>query len=90
MCGHTRRDSIRSEDIWDKVEVSPVEDKMREAKLRWFVHVKRIGTYALVRRCERLTMDGFKRGTNSPKKKKYKGEMIRKSMTRLQLPRKQP
>ncbi|KAK4348260.1 hypothetical protein RND71_034599 [Anisodus tanguticus] len=29
-CGHTRSDKIRNVDIQDKVEVAPVDDKMRE------------------------------------------------------------
>ncbi|KAG5578290.1 hypothetical protein H5410_058424, partial [Solanum commersonii] len=39
---HTRRDMIRNKDIWDKVGVGPMVDKIREARLRWFGHVKRI------------------------------------------------
>lgn len=35
MCGFTRRDKIRNEVIRDKVEVTSVEDKMGETKLRW-------------------------------------------------------
>ncbi|XP_060182471.1 uncharacterized protein LOC132612165 [Lycium barbarum] len=62
MCGHTRSDRIRNEDIRDKVGVASMEDKMREARLRWFGHVKRRDTDAPVRRCERLAMDGFRRG----------------------------
>ncbi|KAK4350932.1 hypothetical protein RND71_030245 [Anisodus tanguticus] len=62
MCGHTMRDRIRNEDIRDKVGVASMEDKMREARLRWFGHVQRRDTDAPVRRCERLTMDGFRRG----------------------------
>lgn len=33
MCGHTRRDRIKSRDIWDKVGVASVVDKMMEARL---------------------------------------------------------
>ncbi|KAG5612983.1 hypothetical protein H5410_024264 [Solanum commersonii] len=33
MCGHTRRERIKSRDIWDKVGVASVVDKMREAGL---------------------------------------------------------
>ncbi|KAJ8550900.1 hypothetical protein K7X08_000270 [Anisodus acutangulus] len=40
MCGHTRIYRIRNEDIRDKVGVPLVEDKMREARLRWFGHVQ--------------------------------------------------
>ncbi|XP_060179517.1 B3 domain-containing protein REM17-like isoform X4 [Lycium barbarum] len=83
MCGHTRNDRIRNEDIRDKVGVASVEDKMREARLRWFGHVKRRDTDAPVRRCERLAMDGFRRGRGRPKK--YWGEVIRHDMAQLQL-----
>ncbi|KAG5581992.1 hypothetical protein H5410_052619 [Solanum commersonii] len=41
MCGHTRSDKIRNEVIREKVGVASVVDKLREARLRWFGHVKR-------------------------------------------------
>ncbi|XP_070057395.1 uncharacterized protein [Nicotiana tomentosiformis] len=34
MCGHTRRDKIRNEYIRDKLGVAPIEDKLRESRLR--------------------------------------------------------
>ncbi|XP_019259253.1 PREDICTED: uncharacterized protein LOC109237399 [Nicotiana attenuata] len=68
MCGHTRLDMIRNEVILDKVAVASVEDKMQEARLRWFGHVKRRGTNAPVRRCERLVLEGQRRGRGRPKK----------------------
>ncbi|XP_060184057.1 uncharacterized protein LOC132613816 isoform X1 [Lycium barbarum] len=83
MCGHTRSDRIRNEAIRDKVGVASVEDKMREMRLRWFGHVKRRDIDAPVWRCERLAMDGFRRGRGRPKK--YWGEVIRQDMTQLQL-----
>ncbi|XP_070022910.1 uncharacterized protein [Nicotiana sylvestris] len=83
MCGHTRLDRIRNEIIRDKVGEAPVEDKMREARLRWFRHVKRRGVDALVRRCERLALEGQRRGRYRPKK--YWGEVIRRDMALLQL-----
>ncbi|KAM3395257.1 hypothetical protein P3S68_004262 [Capsicum galapagoense] len=45
-------DRVRNETIREKVGVTPVECKMREARLGWFGHVKRRGIDAPVRRCE--------------------------------------
>ncbi|KAK4379657.1 hypothetical protein RND71_001519 [Anisodus tanguticus] len=83
ICEHTRRDRIRNEDIRDKVRVASVEDKLWEARLRWFGHVQRRDTDTPVRRCERLAMDWFRRGRGRPKK--YWGEVIRRDMTQVQL-----
>ncbi|KAF3639764.1 Eukaryotic translation initiation factor 5A-2 [Capsicum annuum] len=74
---------VRNETIREKVGVTSVECKMREARLRWFGHVKRRGMDAPVRRCERLALDGFRRGRGRPKK--YWGEVIRRDMEQLQL-----
>ncbi|KAM3382160.1 hypothetical protein P3S68_007733 [Capsicum galapagoense] len=83
MCGLTRGDRVRNETIREKVGVTSVECKMRETRLRWFGHVKRRGMDAPVRRCERLALDGFRRGRGRPKK--YWGEVIRRDMEQLQL-----
>ncbi|PHT58230.1 hypothetical protein CQW23_00593 [Capsicum baccatum] len=83
MCGMTRGDRVRNETIREKVGVAPVECKMREVRLSWFGHVKRRDTDAPVRRCERLALDGFRRGRGRPKK--YWGEVIRRDMEQLQL-----
>ncbi|KAF3683092.1 putative tubby-like F-box protein 8-like [Capsicum annuum] len=63
-----RMDRIRNEVIHDKVGMTSVEDKMREKRLRWFGHVIRRGTGAPMQRCERLAMDGFRRGRGRSKK----------------------
>ncbi|PHT40159.1 hypothetical protein CQW23_19013 [Capsicum baccatum] len=72
MCGLTRGNRVQNETIRKKVGVTPVENKMREVRLRWFGHVMRRGMDAPVRRCERLALDGFRRGRGRPKK--YWGE----------------
>ncbi|XP_070002679.1 uncharacterized protein [Nicotiana sylvestris] len=59
MCGHTNLDKIINEVIHDKVGVALIEDKMLEARLRWFGHVRRRITNSPVRRCERLTLEGL-------------------------------
>ncbi|PHT27173.1 Protein ZINC INDUCED FACILITATOR-LIKE 1 [Capsicum baccatum] len=79
MCGLTRGVRVRNETIREKVGVTPVECKMREVRLSWFEHVKRRG----IRRCERIALDGFRRGRGRPKK--YWGEVIRRDMEPLQL-----
>ena len=83
MCGLTRSDRVRNEIIREKLGVASVEDKMREVRLRWFGHVMRRCTNAPVRRCERLAVDGFRRGRGRPKK--YWMEVIRHDMAQLQL-----
>ncbi|XP_070011247.1 uncharacterized protein [Nicotiana sylvestris] len=82
ICGHTRLDMIKNEVIRDKVGVVPNEDKMREARLRWFGHVRR-NIVVRVRRYERLTLESLRRGRDKPKKKL--GEMIRQDMAQHQL-----
>ena len=49
MCGHTRRDRVRNEDIRDKVGVAPIEEKLVQHRLRWFGHVQRRPSEAPVR-----------------------------------------
>lgn len=55
--------------------MAPIEDKMLEAKLRWFGHVKRRGTNTPLRRCGRLALVDLRRGRDGPKR--YCGEVIR-------------
>ncbi|KAG5618270.1 hypothetical protein H5410_018094, partial [Solanum commersonii] len=64
MCGHTRSDKIRNEVIREKVGVASVVDKLREARPKWFGHVKR--------------QEPQRRGRGRPKK--YWGEVIRQGL----------
>ena len=68
MCGYTRIDSIRNGVISDLVKIAPIEDKMREIRLRWFGHVKRRSVDAPVKRCEMINIPEGKRGRGPPKK----------------------
>nr|XP_016513303.1 PREDICTED: uncharacterized protein LOC107830295 [Nicotiana tabacum] len=70
-----RRDSFKNKNEVnrEKVGVASVEDKLRESRLRWFGHVRRRGMDAPVRRCERLSMAGLKKGRGRPEK--YWGEV---------------
>ena len=60
MCGNTRRDKMRNEDIRTKIGVASIEEKMRENCLRWFSHVRRRPTDASVRRVERIKLGKLK------------------------------
>jgi len=68
MCGYTRMERIRNEVIRDLVKVAPIKDKMRETRLRWFGHVKRMSVDAPVRGCKRINTPVGKRGKGRPKK----------------------
>ncbi len=68
MSGHTRKDRIHNEVIRGKLGVAPIEDKMREHRLRWFGHLQRRPLEAPVRRCEAWDVEPIKRGRGRPKK----------------------
>nr|XP_016512735.1 PREDICTED: uncharacterized protein LOC107829780 [Nicotiana tabacum] len=83
MCGLTRLDKIKNEVIREKVGVAPVDEKMREARLRWFGHMRRRSPDAPVRICEWLAVVGVRRGRGRPKK--YWGEVIRHDMDSMRI-----
>ena len=60
LYGFTKLDRIINKVIGEKIGVAPIEDKMRETRLRWFSHVKRRSEDALVRRCETINLRGVK------------------------------
>ena len=62
MCGYTRLDRIRNEVIREKVGVAPLENKMREARLKQFGHIKRRSVNAQVRMCETINLSSCRRG----------------------------
>jgi hypothetical protein len=41
ICSHTRRVRIRNDDIWDKLRVAPIQEKLVQYYLRWFGHIER-------------------------------------------------
>lgn len=72
--GHIRRDGISHEDIYGKMRVTFVVDKIHEVTLTWFRYVKKRNTNTLVRRGEKLMIIDLKRGRD--KSIKNYGEMI--------------
>ncbi|KAM2624012.1 hypothetical protein TB1_031028 [Malus domestica] len=83
MCGHTRKDKIRNEDIRGKVGVAEIEGKMRENRLRWFGHVQRRPTDAPIRRCDYGTEVQGRKGRGRPRKTLE--ETLRKDLEYLDL-----
>ncbi|KAM2205475.1 hypothetical protein ACFX1S_024966 [Malus domestica] len=83
MCGHTRNDKIRNEDIRGKVGVAEIEGKMRENRLRWFGHVQRRPTDAPVRICDYGTEVQGQRARGRPRKTLE--ETLRKDLEYLDL-----
>ena len=41
MCGRTRKDQVRNDDIHDRVGVAPIKEKLVLHRLRWFGHEQR-------------------------------------------------
>jgi hypothetical protein len=39
ICGHTRRDRVRNNDIRERLGVAPVVEKLVQHRLRWFGHM---------------------------------------------------
>jgi len=67
MCGYIRLDRLRNVVIKEKVGVAPLEEKIRESRLRWFGHVKRRSVNAPVRRCEEIKLMHCRRGRGRSK-----------------------
>ena len=65
--GHTRGDKVRNEDIRDRVEVAPIEEKLIQHRLRWFGHVQRRAPEAPVRNGVLERVDNVNRSRCRPK-----------------------
>ena len=83
MCGKTRMDKVRNEDICSLVGVAPIEDKMRENRLRWFGHIGLRPTDAPVRRVEKIDIVQGKKLRGRPKMTWM--EVVKKDMKLLEL-----
>jgi len=65
------------------IGVASIEDKMREARLRWFGHIRRRLRDAPVRRCETTECLDYRRSRGRPKKSW--SEVIRHNLKTLEL-----
>ena len=61
-------DRIRNAMIRERVGFTPIEDKLKETRLRWFGHVKRMIENEPVSKCEMISILGFRRGRGQSKK----------------------
>ena len=67
ICGHTRMDRVRNDDIRDRLGIAPIEEKFVQYRLRWFGHVQRRPSEAPVH-CGVLSRDiNVRRGRGRPK-----------------------
>ena len=41
ICGHTRMDRVRNDEVRDRLGVAPIEENLVQHRLRWFGHVQR-------------------------------------------------
>jgi hypothetical protein len=80
MCGHTRRDWVRNDDIRERVGVAATAEKLVQHRLRWFGHIQHRPPDALVHSAQLKRADNVKRGQGRPnltweevRKKRSKG-----------------
>jgi hypothetical protein len=62
ICGHTRRDRVRKDDIRERLGVAPVEEKLVQHCLRWFEHIQRRLVESPIRNGVIRQTDNEKRG----------------------------
>ena len=67
ICGHTRRDRIRNDDIRDRLGVAPIEEKLVQHRLRWFGHLQRRPAEAPVRTGIISRIESTRRGRGRPR-----------------------
>lgn len=66
ICGHTRRDRVRNDDIRERVGVAPIEEKLVQHRLRWFGHIQRRSPEAPVHSGRIKRAENVKRGRGRP------------------------
>ena len=67
MCGKTRKDKVRNEDIHCQVGITSIENKLRENCLRWFGHIGCRSRDALVKRMEKIDIAKGRKLRERPK-----------------------
>jgi hypothetical protein len=67
ICGHTRKDRIRNDDIRDKLGVAPIQEKLVQYRLRWFGHIQRRSPEPSVHSDILSQPENAKRGRDRPR-----------------------
>lgn len=76
MCSHTRFNRIKNEVFRKKVGVAPIEDKMRDFRLKWLGHIKRRIINVPVWWCEMIGSLASKRGRGRPRQTKEELQQV--------------
>uniref|UniRef100_A0A8I7BIV4 Reverse transcriptase domain-containing protein n=1 Tax=Hordeum vulgare subsp. vulgare TaxID=112509 RepID=A0A8I7BIV4_HORVV len=66
ICGHTRKDRVRNDDIRERLGVAPIEEKLVQHRLRWFGHIQRRPSEAPVHSGRIKRAENVKRGRGRP------------------------
>jgi hypothetical protein len=67
ICGHTRKDRIRNDDIRDKLGVTPIQEKLVQHHLRLFGHIQQRPSEAPVRNGILSHPENIRRGRGRPR-----------------------
>jgi hypothetical protein len=62
ICANTRRDCVQNDDICERFEVTPLEEKLVQHHLRWFGHIQQRSMETLVRSEVRRQISNERRG----------------------------
>ncbi|XP_071723023.1 uncharacterized protein [Rutidosis leptorrhynchoides] len=65
--GLTLKDKVQNKTIRSNLKVAPIDEKIREGRLRWFRHVRRRPIDAPVRKCEDRDIGTERRGRGRPR-----------------------
>uniref|UniRef100_A0A8D8UV89 Endonuclease-reverse transcriptase n=1 Tax=Cacopsylla melanoneura TaxID=428564 RepID=A0A8D8UV89_9HEMI len=60
IAGKTRRDRVRNTDIRRTLKIECLEETMRNRRLRWFGHMKRMSSERLPRKMYEMEMEGVR------------------------------
>lgn len=61
MSGLTLKGRFKNKCIRDNLKITPINEKMREIRLRWFSHIGKRPNTAPMRKVERLQIEGTRR-----------------------------